>query len=166
MTTAITHELFSSVLRRLFQSRDGTDHRSVSHELGYRGTAFLEMWLDGKVLPPLGRLAELANAIDVPLEDLLLPWLAERDPEHAQRYRIIAAQLLGLRQADDLLSGARENSATPWWGGIAPMSAAELVSEMENPPLGVYRDWIAKDLGDGGVEVVVKDALEDGDHAT
>jgi len=166
MTTPITHNLFSSVLCRLFQSRDGTDLKTISHQLGYRGTAFLEMWLEGRVLPPLDRLPELANAIDVPLEDLLLPWLAERDAEHAERYRIIAAQLLGRRQADDLLSGARENSATPWWGGIAPMSAAELVSEMENPPLGVYRDWVARDQGDDGVEVVVKDTLDDGNHAT
>jgi transcriptional regulator with XRE-family HTH domain len=112
----------------------------VAATVGYRGKAFITMWAEGRSLPPLARLPQLANAFDVPLEDVLLPWLADYDPQHAERYKVIAAQLMGLEVAEDLFSGARENAQRPWWGRPRhSLSSAEVVSAMKAPPPGSYR---------------------------
>ena len=130
---------FSSTFRRVIDSA-GLDIKQLAAELGFRNDHFLRTWCAGGNLPRLDRLADIANAVNHPLEDLLLPWLCDQDPRHHARYEIIAAQLGGEEYAADLLSGQDENSENPWWAmQRQPASAAEIASR-EDVPEGVYAD--------------------------
>jgi len=130
---------FSSIFRRIIDSAD-LDIKQIAAELGFRGDSFPRMWRDGSNMPRVDRLADLANAVSLPLEDLLLPWLCDHDPKHMARYEIIAAQLGGEDYAADLLSGDDKNSENPWWAMRRhPASAADVASRRDAPP-GVYAD--------------------------
>jgi hypothetical protein len=109
--------------------------------LGYKGTSFVDGWLSGATLPRLATVVDLANALDLPLEDLLGPWLADQAPEHVTRFKVIAAQLMGREAADDLLSCAPAQEGANWLDVIAPpMTGVEVIVEMEPAPIGMYRD--------------------------
>lgn len=142
MTLTPGYGFLSSVLTRIVDSTDDLDEHSISMELGYKSESMISMWLVGLATPPLARLVDLANAVRVPLEDLLLPWLADQDAEHAYRYLILAAEIMGTEAATDLLSQERKPSDQPWWAtAAAPQSGVEVVTAMENTPPGAYRDW-------------------------
>jgi hypothetical protein len=151
MTITIKYPLFSSVLVRALEGRDEIDHDAIAKKLGLKTSVVFAMWLAGHSLPRLTLLPALAAAIGVPHEDLLLTWLADSDRENTSSYHLLAAQLMGVDPANDLFSGERMNSSTPWvYGPFHPQSAAELVAGMEDePPPGVFRDW---DLSEGQVK--------------
>ena len=118
----------SSVIARIVKARV-LDTKTIAAKLGHKGDNMLRMWIAGGNIPPLTRLVDLADAVELSAEDLLLPWLCDQDPANHERYRIIACQLGGEQYAADLLSGADENSSDPWWGTTRkPVSAADIVS--------------------------------------
>lgn len=132
---------FSSVFRRIIDSA-GLDTKRLAEELGYINDHFVRMWRDGSNLPRLDRLADIANAVGLPHEDLLLAWLCDNDPRHRVRYEIIAAQLMGEEAAKDLLSGCDENSDRPWWSIAGkPVAGAAVAASRDDAPPGRYRDW-------------------------
>lgn len=100
------------------------------------------MWMAGHSLPRLTLLPALAGAIGVPHEDLLLTWLADGDKENTSSYHLLAGQVMGPDAANDLFSGERANSSSPWSAMAAmPVSAAEMMAEGEHPLPGIHRDW-------------------------
>jgi hypothetical protein len=130
---------FSSTLRRIIDSSQ-FDIKQLATELGFRNDHFVRMWRDGSNMPRLDRLVDVSNAMGLPLEDLLICWLADQDYKHFARYEIIAAQLGGEDYAADLLSGQDENSTTPWWSmRRVPASAAEIALR-KNVQAGTYAD--------------------------
>ena len=140
MSSTNNYRLFASVLFRIIKNVENLDSITLSRQLGYKTGAMVGLWLTGKTLPPITQLASIANALQVPLEDVLVPWLADQDQEHVERYTIIAAQLMGREAADDLLSGAQESGDKPWWASDREgLTSAEVVVEMKNPPPGIYR---------------------------
>jgi hypothetical protein len=129
----------SSVLQRIVKA-SSLDPNTIAGAIGYKDGKLVQSWINGGNIPPLKRLVSLANAVNLPLEDLLTPWLCDQDPANHARYEIIAAQLGGEAYAADLVSGQDENSERPWWQmKRKPASAAEIASRKEVPP-GVYAD--------------------------
>jgi hypothetical protein len=108
--------------------------------LGYKSESIVEFWLSGRSLPRLNLLSKLANSLQSPLEDFLIPWLVDSDPENARRYQIIAAQLMGPEVANDLLCGEPADGDAPWWTlRREGCSAAEVVIGMGgDAPPGVF----------------------------
>ena len=117
MTTELKYPLFSSVLWRLIDGQKLREPSMSSGPLGYRNGAMVDMWMWGKALPPLTRLPTFARLAGIPHEHMLLVWLADTDPKNVDAYKTIATERFGDVIADDLFSGARENSDRPWWGG-------------------------------------------------
>jgi len=75
-----------------------------------------------------------------PLDELLACWLADTAPEHAIRFKIVAAELLGLPAAEDLFSGERVVDDGIWLNRIgAPMTAAEVALDLHDAPAGSYQ---------------------------
>ena len=140
MTITTKYPFFSSALSRVLEGRGPVDHEEVAKGLGFKTSITFAMWLVGHSLPRLTLLPALAAAIGVPHEDLLLTWLADSDRENTFSYHQLAAQLMGVPPANDLFSGERVNSATPWLSGpFHPQSGAELVAGVEDdPPVGVF----------------------------
>jgi transcriptional regulator with XRE-family HTH domain len=108
--------------------------------LDYKSESIVELWLSGRSLPRLNLLSKLANALQLPLEDVLVPWLIDSDPENGRRYQIIAAQLMGLEVANDLLCGEPADSDAPWFTlRREGCSATEVVIGMgDDAPPGVF----------------------------
>jgi hypothetical protein len=141
VTIQTRYPLFASVMARVAESLDNFDHSRLALELGYKSRHLIDTWFSGTALPPQTRLPDLANALGLPLEDFLLPWLADQDPEHVHRFQIITAQMMGLEPAVDLFSGATKNSDRPWWSlRRRSMSAAEVVSTLDDMPPGTFSD--------------------------
>jgi transcriptional regulator with XRE-family HTH domain len=129
------------VIQRCAKSNNDFDQKKIASRLAFKGQMMLGMWLRGEASPNLPMVVELANALEVGLEDILLGWLADHDPEHFTRYLILASQLMGRDAARDLLSGADENSDTPWWAADRTHHAAlDVIVEMgeEQLPRGTF----------------------------
>lgn len=134
------HIHFASVLTRIFAVDEATP-ASISKELGYTSAFFVEAWCSGQQLPSLARVVELSNVIGWPLDELLLTWCADQAPEHTTRFMIILAQLLGLPAANDLFSGNRVVDDAIWLTKVgSPMTAGEVCVELDDVPIGSYRD--------------------------
>ena len=130
----------SSVLRRITEGSK-LDTKTIAAEIGHKGDNMLRMWINGGNIPPLKRLAPLANAVGLTMEELLLPWLCDHDLDNFARYQVIGTQLMGPHKAADLLSGEDWNSETLRWAmPHTPMSAAEFVSQTADVPPGIYPD--------------------------
>jgi transcriptional regulator with XRE-family HTH domain len=85
----LTTNFFAAALRREMGGR-GLDSATIAKALGYKSPYFVQAWMNGRSLPTLPILVELAHAIATPLEDLLLPWLGDTDPKHVADFWIIA----------------------------------------------------------------------------
>ena len=126
----------------MLESHELRVREKLSRELGHKTNVTLTMWLAGRALPSLSHLPALACAIEVPFEDLLLPWLADHDPGNAQRYHLMAGQIIGPDAANDLFSGDRVNSSSPWLAmPCRPVSAAAMMADSEHAIPGMHRDW-------------------------
>jgi hypothetical protein len=140
MSFAKKHTHLASVLTRIFALDEATPE-SVAKDLGYRDAFFVKAWCAGAQLPALTTVVDLANHIGWPLDELVMSWLADSAPEHAIRFKIILAQLLGLPAANDLFSGKLEVDDDIWLTKIGPpMTAAAVCLELDDVPLGSYRD--------------------------
>ena len=113
MSLTKKHTHFASVLTRIFVVHDATPE-SAAAGLGYRDAFFVKSWCAGTHLPTLAKVVELSNVIGWPLDELVMTWLADTAPEHAIRFKIMLAQLLGLPAANDLFSGKREVDDDIW----------------------------------------------------
>jgi hypothetical protein len=100
----LTTNFFAAALRREIDGR-GLDSATISKTLGYKSPYFVQAWMDGRSLPTLPNLVELAHAIATPLEDLLLAWLGDTDPKHVADYWIIADLLWAEGRANEVFGG-------------------------------------------------------------
>jgi hypothetical protein len=141
MTTSPKCKFLASVLQRVFKVNPDVTPASVATALGYKSPFMVERWMNGSGLPDLPRLVALSNQIGWPLEDFVVAWCADQAPEHMTRFLIIAGQLFGLDAAENLLSGELTVGENLWPSMVAtPKTAAQVAYELEDVPMGSYRD--------------------------
>jgi hypothetical protein len=141
MTASPKYKFLASALMRMFAAEPETTPEDAATSLGYKSPFIVQNWLSGHSLPDLTRLVALVNEMGWPLEDFVSCWCADQAPEHADRFAIIAAQFFGLDAAENLLSCADANDGPAWLTMVGePMTAAEVALELEQVPMGSYRD--------------------------
>jgi transcriptional regulator with XRE-family HTH domain len=136
---AVHNVWFASALGRIIEGKK-LDYKSVASKIGYQdGAAFVRSWVNGTGTPPIYRIADIADAVSVPFEDLLLCWLIDHDLDHLERYEFIAALLMGPATAANLFAEEDDDWEAPWWEMPRdPMPLADALRLIGVAPPGSY----------------------------